>query len=60
MNLVEDAHEIFLSVPVDNGVEVWRLVNENHVQKTSAEKFALRENVVAAAQVPTIGAMPQA
>ena len=59
-NLVDDAEEIFMSVPDEDGVEVWRMLTADTMQKTKAEIMALDDQVVNPPRLTHVGQIPQA
>ncbi len=46
VNLIDAAWDIFNSVPIENGLEVWRLVNMEVTQITQPELLALEDAVL--------------
>ena len=46
VNLPEDAWDVFDGVEVENGLEVWRVLNVNTTQKTQAEVLRLEDTVM--------------
>ena len=46
VNLVDAAWDLFDGVPMENGLEVWRVVNLEITQKTQSELLALEDQVL--------------
>ena len=54
VNLIDAAWDIFNSVPIENGLEVWRLVNMEITQITQSELLALEDAVLTPARLTEI------
>ena len=59
VNLVSDAWEIFDGVDAENGLEVWRVLNLNTTQKTSAELHRLEDAVIRVNRLGSIRDIPR-
>ena len=60
MNLMYDAWDVFDSVDMEDGFEVWRLLNVDVTQRTLAERLDLEDVVLTPPRVQDISQIPQA
>ena len=59
-NLLDDAWDIFDGAEMEDGLEVWRLLNVDVTQKTLAERLDLEDVVLAPPRVQDVSQIPQA
>jgi hypothetical protein len=59
-NLIDDAWDIFDGAEMEDGFEVWRLLNVDVTQKTLAERLDLEDVVLTPPRVQDVSQIPQA